>query len=109
MISLTEPPMAPSTTGESRPHGQALICHCFKVTESEVREAIALHQPREVEQVLELTNAGGGCRACHCRMGRLLDGLPVDCRRFCEILNRCVRQPDTTGETAPSDLVFPLE
>lgn len=77
----------PSSLTEEK--SETLICHCFQVTESAVKHAIRLFQPTEVEEVMGITNAGGGCRACHCRISRLLEGRPAECGRLCEILGQC--------------------
>jgi NAD(P)H-nitrite reductase large subunit len=80
--------LAPSSPFvESQP--EAFVCHCFKVTESAVKRAIHVFQATEVEEVMEITNAGGGCRACHCRISRLIEGRPAECGRLCEILGQC--------------------
>jgi len=44
--------------------GENLVCRCFVVAEGVVREAIADHQLRQVEEVTAVTRAGGGCSSC---------------------------------------------
>lgn len=41
------------------------LCHCIKVTHSEVRETVELYGCESVEQVTNCCGAGGGCTACH--------------------------------------------
>lgn len=74
-----------------------LICHCFRVTESAIKRAIHVLQAVEVEAVMEITQAGGGCRACHCRIDRLIAGKPAECGRLCQLLGQC-----THGAAAPA-------
>ena len=41
-----------------------IICRCYVVDEATIREAIAGHQLRQVEEVTAVTRAGGGCSSC---------------------------------------------
>jgi len=56
-----------------------LLCHCAGVAEATVREAVATGIAVTVGDVMETTGAGTGCRACHCRIQRVLGGLPAKC------------------------------
>ena len=56
-----------------------LVCHCFEVTESEIRRVIDTVDSQSVEDVRRHTAAGDGCTACHCRIRRMLAGLPASC------------------------------
>ncbi len=55
------------------------LCHCTGVTEASVRHAVSEGIVATVAEVMMCTGAGTGCRACHCRIQRVLDGLPAKC------------------------------
>ncbi|MCB1203840.1 MAG: (2Fe-2S)-binding protein [Verrucomicrobiae bacterium] len=55
------------------------LCHCTGVSEAAVRGAIDFRGVSSVEEVVATTGAGSGCRACHCRIQRVLNGLPAQC------------------------------
>ena len=59
--------------------GEVFLCHCARVAESVVSSAVTLGEVTSVEEVMEVTGAGTGCRACHCRIQRVLSGLPAKC------------------------------
>lgn len=56
-----------------------LLCHCAQVSEAEVRDSIDSGRATNVSEVMDCTGAGTGCRACHCRIQRVLGGLPASC------------------------------
>jgi bacterioferritin-associated ferredoxin len=56
-----------------------VLCHCAGVAELEVHDAVQRLGAGSVEEVGETTGAGTGCRACHCRIRRVLSGLPATC------------------------------
>jgi bacterioferritin-associated ferredoxin len=56
-----------------------LICHCYQVTASSIREAIDEGDAETIAEVTRLTAAGSGCGSCQCRIQRLLAGLPAEC------------------------------
>jgi NAD(P)H-nitrite reductase large subunit len=64
-------------------------CHCLKVTEEAVIEAIRAHEIRDVEDIIRYTQAGDGCTACHSNLERL-----------CEREARCPKA--TSPESRPS-------
>jgi len=64
---------------DRRSPSTGVVCHCFGVTESEIREAIQQHDLETAEQVTERTLAGAGCTACRRRIQRILQGLPPTC------------------------------
>tara|TARA_Y100000588_G_scaffold107758_1_gene117982 strand:- start:738 stop:1022 length:285 start_codon:yes stop_codon:yes gene_type:complete len=64
--------------GQAQP-ADTLICHCFQVTASAIRQAIDEGDAARVEEVSRLTAAGSGCGSCQCRIERLLAGLPAEC------------------------------
>ena len=65
-----------------------LVCYCFRVTEAKVRQAIETFGAGSVDDVREKTCAGAGCTACHCRIRRMLAGLPAQCGPL-EICGEC--------------------
>ena len=54
-----------------------IICHCLGVTASTIRSAIDDSGARTSQEISCLTTAGTGCGSCHCRLERLLAGLPA--------------------------------
>ena len=64
------------------PAAEALVCHCFQVDQASIRKAIHETGAATVDQVTRETGAGGGCQGCHCRIQRLLAGLPLTCSPY---------------------------
>lgn len=58
---------------------ETLVCYCYDVTESQIRDSIDLSESPTIEQIALRTRAGTGCTACHCRLQRMLAGLPPTC------------------------------
>ncbi len=56
-----------------------LLCHCAGVAESAVRAEVEQKGLNTVPEIIEATGAGSGCRACHCRIQRVISGLPARC------------------------------
>lgn len=54
-----------------------IVCHCLRVTESEVRQAITEEGACSLQDVMCMTGAGTGCTACHCRIRALLSEQPA--------------------------------
>lgn len=50
-----------------------IICHCFKVTESTVRDCIELYQAESLTEVRSGCGAGSGCMACRRRIQCLIE------------------------------------
>lgn len=50
-----------------------MICHCLKVTEQMVIEALQLHGLRTVKEIRMVTGAGDGCTACHKRLMKYIE------------------------------------
>ncbi len=42
-----------------------LVCHCFGVTDKQIRRAVIENKLTTVEEVTNYTKAGGGCGECH--------------------------------------------
>ena len=49
-----------------------VLCHCLRVTESEIRGAVAVGDLESVKQVMDYTGAGKGCTACHCAIKKII-------------------------------------
>lgn len=60
---------------QSPNHAEAtrLICHCLNVSEHEIRDAIAEHEPQSVRAVSQVCGAGAGCMSCHRHIRRMLN------------------------------------
>ena len=56
-----------------------IICACMVVKASTIQMAMDVGNASTLDEVNELTQAGTGCRACSCRIERLLAGLPAQC------------------------------
>jgi len=66
-----------------------VLCHCESVTESTVRGAVESGDATSLKTVVECTGAGSGCRACHCRIHRVLMGLPAQCGGRFDLCGSC--------------------
>jgi bacterioferritin-associated ferredoxin len=42
-----------------------IICCCYGVKESTIRDAILKYSIKEIEEVMEACDAGTGCGCCH--------------------------------------------
>ncbi|MFN0055789.1 MAG: bacterioferritin-associated ferredoxin [Planctomycetales bacterium] len=51
---------------------ESIVCHCLKVSESTLVEAIAICGAASVRELCHQTGAGGGCTACHSRLRELI-------------------------------------
>ncbi len=60
-------------TVEHEEEESQVICKCFWVTESKIREVITENHLTTVEQVTNYTKAGGGCGGCLPDIKRILD------------------------------------
>lgn len=77
---LVSSPAADETVAEAVPApadckaipAEEIVCHCLQVTVSTVRAAVAAGGCRSVREVLGVTEAGGGCTACHRRIDELI-------------------------------------
>jgi len=49
------------------------ICQCFQVNESTIRAAIEKYNLREIEQITDKCQAGGGCHSCHILLQLFID------------------------------------
>ena len=46
----------------------AMVCHCLKVTETELRRAIQEKNLQSLVELIRCTGAGQGCTACHSQL-----------------------------------------
>lgn len=65
-----------------------LVCHCFQVTEAELREILSTHAIETLDELQDHTHAGRGCGCCVFD----LDDLIADARR---------QAPNATADTVP--------
>jgi len=56
-----------------------LVCPCFNVNEAEIGDAVDILGATTIEELTELTAAGGGCRGCHGRLRKMLSGVASAC------------------------------
>lgn len=52
---------------------KALICTCFGVSEEAIEKIIAENEIEMVEEVTEISNAGGGCGSCQFLIQEMID------------------------------------
>ena len=71
--------MSSLTKAKSTEAADRIVCHCYGVTESAIRDTIASldSDGPEVGDVTRRCLAGGGCNACHFRIRRLPAGKPL--------------------------------
>lgn len=61
--------------GEAPPQAHAegeIVCHCFGVTDEQIRRAVRENDLTTVAEVTDYTKAGGGCEECHGRIAELI-------------------------------------
>jgi NAD(P)H-nitrite reductase large subunit len=56
---------------------ERVLCHCLRVTEQQVNEAIECQSLCTLREVMRATGAGRGCMSCHSRIKALLTGEPL--------------------------------
>ncbi len=56
-------------------HDGAVVCKCFGVTDTKIREVAKLNNLRKAEEITNYTKAGGGCGACLDEIQHILDEL----------------------------------
>lgn len=61
------------------PKKDRVVCHCLRVTQSQIQTAIDVDHCSTLKEVMDCTRAGGGCTACHRRILDLLGQKPVSC------------------------------
>lgn len=66
-----------------------VLCHCTGVGEAAVHEMVKTDGVKTVAEVMEKTGAGTGCGACHCRISRVLEGLPAKCGGRFDLCGGC--------------------
>lgn len=50
-----------------------VICQCYQVTESTIRNAIAKSDLKDIDSVTGVCEAGGGCHSCHILIQLFID------------------------------------
>lgn len=50
-----------------------VICQCYQVNESTIREAIAEGDLKDIDSVTSSCEAGGGCHSCHILIQLFID------------------------------------
>lgn len=60
---------------EDTDHEGAVVCKCFGVTDTKIREVAKLNNLRKAEEITNYTKAGGGCGCCLDEIQRILDEL----------------------------------
>lgn len=74
---------------DPQPEVDQTVCHCFEVKESTLRATIDHHGVQSVDEISDHTGAGNGCRGCHCRLLRMLSGLPTKCSGRFDLCGQC--------------------
>ena len=92
MIAPLPQPTAAVTTcrfASGEPNGGGILCYCANVTEATVKAEVDAGRVTTVAEVMEVTGAGTGCRGCHCRIQRVLSGLPARCSGRFDQCHQC--------------------
>ena len=50
-----------------------VICQCYQVNESTIRNTIAKNDLKDIDSVTEACEAGGGCHSCHILIQLFID------------------------------------
>jgi NAD(P)H-nitrite reductase large subunit len=50
-----------------------VICQCYQVNESTIRNTIAKNNIKDIDSVTEACEAGGGCHSCHILIQLFID------------------------------------
>ena len=50
-----------------------VICQCYQINESTIRNAIAAERLNDIDSVTEACEAGGGCHSCHILIQLFID------------------------------------
>ena len=50
-----------------------VICQCYQVNESTIRNTIAKNDLKNIDSVTEACEAGGGCHSCHILIQLFID------------------------------------
>jgi bacterioferritin-associated ferredoxin len=54
------------------PPSDEIVCHCLRISESEVRTAMDTAQANSLRGIMKATDAGTGCTVCHCRIRQVI-------------------------------------
>jgi bacterioferritin-associated ferredoxin len=53
--------------------GSRFVCHCLRVSEADILQALSRFAVRTVKELRKLTGAGDGCTACHRQLARYIE------------------------------------
>lgn len=81
------------------PDGSPVVCHCLRVTEQQITDAIRAGA-RTVAELVSMTQAGAGCTACRVRLQQYLiafhtGSTPPSAETVCN--GRCESCPRRSG------------
>ncbi len=69
--------------GEAPPEAHAegeIVCHCFGVTDEQIKRAVRENDLTTVAEVTDYTKAGGGCEECHDRIAEIIAATRAEMR-----------------------------
>lgn len=58
-----------------------IVCHCFSITEDEIRHAVADHGLTSIDDVTGFLKAGGGCGQCHDAIQEIIDDVKGETKK----------------------------
>lgn len=103
-----------STTVPASSESHRPICHCLNVTEAEIREVIADHEPQSIRGVSQICGAGAGCMSCHRHIRRMLNErvlyrrsqmlADIEPSGHCESTERCTSSAASCNEISDGAL-----
>ena len=56
-----------------------IVCSCYNVNLSEIKMVMHSRNAKTIDSIIDLTNAGKGCKACICKVDRILNGRSTKC------------------------------
>ena len=62
---------------------EKILCHCLRITASQIEAAVCVGGSRTVRDVMDPTGAGRGCLACHYRIKTVLNAACADAASQC--------------------------
>jgi NAD(P)H-nitrite reductase large subunit len=60
-------------------NNEEIVCSCHSVDLSVIKMAMHSGNAKTIDDITELTNAGKGCKACICKVERILTGQSIKC------------------------------
>lgn len=70
-----------------KPNKNKIICNCFSITESAIRDAIEHHGAKTVEDITSLTYAGGACGRCKGNIQAIINTYNMEAKNTKQELN----------------------